>query len=232
MRKILTALVVLLVLLVVVDRGASALAARTIATELQRSGPLAQRPDVTIGGFPFLTQALRGDYDRIEVQAQRVPAGDDLVLADLTAVLTGVQLSVSSALSAGVKRVPVATIDARARLSFADLARRSGNRTLTVSGAGDQVRVRGSVQILGRMVTADALSTVTLQAGVVVVTAQSFEVGNTAADAVLTRALQGRFDLRVPIGTLPYGLVVTGIAVEPAGIVLLAKARDSVLSAG
>ena len=46
---------------------------------------------------------------------------------------------------------------------------------------------------------------------------------------LLTGALEGRFDLRVPVEGLPYGLVVTAVEVTADGVVVLASARDTVL---
>ena len=50
------------------------------------------------------------------------------------------------------------------------------------------------------------------------VTAESFEVGNDLANDLVTRALRGRFDLRVPVDGLPYGLQVDGVRVRPEGL--------------
>ena len=228
MRKLL-ALLLLLVLLVVVDRSAAGYAGRTLATELQRSGGLDARPSVVVDGFPFLTQAMAGRYGRIEVAASDVPAGDTTV-ARLEAVLTGVRVPLSQVLSGAVTQVPVDGVDARAVLGYDALSRSSGSRRLTAEAAGDRVRVRGEVEILGQRLAAAAVSTVALEGDDVVVTAQSFEVGNRVADALLTVALRDRLDLRLSVRDLPYGLRVDAVTVEPAGVVVRATARDTVLT--
>lgn len=230
MKKIL-GLVLLLALLVLADRGAAAYADRALATQLQRSAGLSVAPSVAIGGFPFLTQAVRGRYGRIEVAAAGVPAGDT-VLARLDAVLTGVEVPLSDVLSGSVRAVPVEQVEARVLLSYDDLARSSGRRRLTASPAGDRVRVSGEVEVLGRVLRASAVSTVVLEGDAVVVTAQSYEVGNQVADALLTRALGDRLDLRVPVRALPYGLAVQSVTVEPAGILVRAAAAATVISTG
>ncbi|MCW2615932.1 MAG: hypothetical protein JWN08_2926 [Frankiales bacterium] len=229
MRKLLVALAVLAVLLLVADRASAALASRALADELQRSGGLSARPTVDVGGFPFLTQAVGGRYDRIEVRAEDVPAGE-VRLAGLEAVLNGVQVPLGDALSGSVAAVPVDRVDARVRLAYDVLARRSGGRRLSVAPAGARVRVTGSVEVLGQTVSATALSRVALDGDVVVVTAESFEVGNGVANAVLSRALGDRFDLRVPVRGLPYGLRVEQVSVEPDGVVVTAAAVDAVLT--
>ena len=228
MRKLL-ALLLLLLLLVVADRSAAAFAGRTLATELQRSAGLAARPSVAVDGFPFLTQATAGRYGRIEVVADDVPAGDTTV-ARLDAVLTGVRVPLSQVLSGAVTQVPVDGVDARAVLGYDALSRSSGSRRLTAEAAGDRVRVRGEVEVLGQRLAAAAVSTVALEGDDVVVAAQSFEVGNRVADALLTVALRDRLDLRLSVRDLPYGLRVDAVTVEPAGVVVRATARDTVLT--
>lgn len=229
MRRLLGVLLVLLVLAAIGDRAAAAFAANAIARELQSAAALPEPPEVSVGGLPFLTQALRGRYDRLELRAERVPAGE-VTFAELTATLTGVRIPLGDILGDTVDAVPVDLVQGRGVLSYADLSRRSGNRGLRVTPAGDRLRVVGEVSVAGRRLSAAAVSTLTLEGSDLVVTAQSIDVGNEAADAVLTRALRGRLDLRVPLARLPYGLQITDVAVEPGGVTFQAVARDAVLS--
>ncbi len=229
MGRLLPLALVLLVVLVVGDRLAAGFAARAVAAQLQSAAALAEPPEVAVGGVPFLTQAVRGRYDRLEVRAVRVPAGE-VSFAELTATLSGVGVPLTDILSGTVDSVPVDVVDGRGLLSYDTLSRRSGDRDLTVTPVGNRLRVEGSVPVAGRRLAAAAVSSVTIEGNDLVVTAQSIEVGNSAADAVLSRALRGRLDLRVPIGRLPYGLQVTGVAVEPDGVAFRAGARDVVLT--
>lgn len=231
MKRLTVGLVVLLALLLVADRVGASLASNAVAAEVQSSTRLSSEPEVEVTGFPFLTQALAGRYDRVEVGATDVPAGD-LVLSRLDTTLTGVQLPLSDALSGSVDRVPVEGVRARALVGYSELARRAGDRQLTVAPAGDRVRVTGSVEVLGRTLSATAVSRVEVVEGDLVVTAEAYEVGSETADDLLTRALGDRLDLRIPVTGLPYGLQVSGVEIEPAGVVVLATASDTVLSAG
>lgn len=220
---------VLLVLAAVADRVGAALAGRAVADQLQRAGGLTTVPDVDVTGVPFLTQAVGGRYRRIDVRAAQVPAGE-VVLRTLDVRLTGVRVPLSDALSGSVDRVPVDRLDATVLLSYDDLARRAGDRSLTVAPAGEDLRVRGAVRVLGQEVAASAVSRISIEGDEVVVTAQSIEVGNSLADAVLTRALRGRLDFRFRLGALPYGLGVTGVDVRPDGVAVAAVAEDAVLT--
>jgi hypothetical protein len=230
-KRLAVSLVVLLVLLVVADRVGAALASRAVATQLASSTALRETPEVDIVGFPFLTQAVAGRYERVEVEASGVPAGE-LRLARLEATLTGVHLPLSQALSGAVDQVPVDRLRARATVPYDELGQRSGSGRFTVAPAGERVRVTGEVEVLGRTLTATAVSRVEVVDEEIVLTPEAFEVGGAAADALVSRALGGRFDLRLALDALPYGLQVTGVEVQPEGLVVRASARDVVLRAG
>ena len=228
MKGVLTSLVVLVVLAVGADRLSLVLTERAVASQLQSSGSLSSRPSVSIHGFPFLTQALSGRYDDVDLSADEVTAGGGR-LSRLEASLHGVHVSLSSALSGSVSTVPVDQLRATVLMSYADMTTQLRDRRLAVSRGGDLLRVTGSVTVLGRSVSASALSTVTLSGTSVVVTAQRFEVAGAVADRVLTRALGNRLDFVVRIGALPYGLKLTGVHVAAAGIIATAAADGVVL---
>jgi hypothetical protein len=229
-KGVLVTLVTLAVCAVAADRISLVLSERAVATQLQTSGGLSTRPDVSIRGMPFLTQAFAGKYDDVEVSADEVTAGGGR-LSRLDVTLRGVHVPLSDALSGSVSSVPVDALRATVLLSYADIGLQLRDRRLTVAPAGDQVRVSGSVQVLGRTVTASALSTVTLSGSTVVVTANRFEVGHAVANRAVTAALAGRFDFVIRVGQLPYGLVMSSLRVAPEGVVATADASHTVLRA-
>ena len=227
-------MVVLVALLVGADRVGVAVAERELADELQGSAGLPSRPEVHVRGVPFLTQALRGRYDRIDVVARDVPAGEvsgtAVVLPRLSATLRGARVPLSGAVQGAVTTVPVDRVDARAVLPF-DVVRRSSEvADLEVAAEGDRLRLRGTVRVFGEDLAGSALSRLSVDDGQVVVTAESFDVGPGLADRLLTRALAGRFDARVSLGALPYGLRVDGVTVQDEGLAVTAGADDAVLS--
>ena len=223
-------LLVVVGLLVALDRVGLMVAERAVATEARTSGGLAADPAVKIKGFPFLTQALRGSYDEVEVSAHGIMRGG-VTLRSFTADLRDVQVPVADAVKRQLAQVPVSRLTATAVIAYADIASARGvDRKLVVAPSGDGlVRVTGSVSVLGETLSATALSSVRLDGRTVVVTARRFEVGGKAADAALASALAGRLDLRVPVGALPYGLVLTGLTITKDGIVLTAEAGPTIL---
>jgi hypothetical protein len=229
-RKLLLAVLVVAVLLVVGDRVGASLAEQAVARELAGSG-LGGELLVDIRGTPFLTQAVAGRYDQVVVQAEDVPAGE-LRFSQFEATLRGLQVPLSQALSGDVAEVPVESLRARALVPYDELARRPRAADVTVEPVGERVRVTGRVEVLGRTLSATTLSRVELDGDDVVVTAESFDVGNETISAVLTKALTGKLDVRLPIQDLPYGLDPTAVDVTPVGVLVDAFATDTVLTAG
>lgn len=218
----------------VADRVGAAMAARAVAQELQAQAGLTAPPDVTVDGVPFLTQSLAGRYERIRVTAADVPAGEvqgrPVRLRTLSATLRGARVPLSDALSGAVTSVPVDRVDALVLLPYDVFAGSAAGGRVTVAPAGDLLRVSGTVRVLGRDLRAAALSRVRVDDDVLVVTAESFDVGGSLADRLVTRALRDRFDLRVDLGGLPYGLRVDDVQVQAEGVAVRAISVGTVLS--
>ena len=220
---------VLVVLAVVGDRVAKSVAERVIAGRLADAGSTLATPTVHVHGFPFLTQAIRGRFDDVTVDAADVRIGT-LRARRFIAELHGVRVPLSAALSRQVTSVPVDGLTSTAVLSYADLGSAVADRGLTVSSAGGgRALVTGRLTLLGQTLQASAVSLPTLQDSTVVVTAERYEVGHRAADAILSRALGSRLDFRLRLGPLPYGLHVTGLTTTPDGVVLSARSAGTVL---
>ena len=77
-RRVLIVVAVLAVLLVGADRAAVWAAQRGLAAAIQQSQDLAETPEVHIGGFPFLTQAISGNYQQVDVTVADLPTQSGL----------------------------------------------------------------------------------------------------------------------------------------------------------
>ncbi len=227
MRKLLVVVAVLTALAVGADRVAVAVAQGVLASQLGKVGDLRTDPSVTIAGFPFLTQAFDGHYERIEVRADDV-ARKGLRVSRLTVALEGVDLPLSKALKGSVGAVPVAGLSATALVSYADLAAASDLPDLTITRAGDGVRVAGTVTVGGRPVKASALSSVELSGTTLVVTTRSVEGALApAVKAEVARAL----GIRAPVAALPFGLGLKDLQVTNDGALLTAASGPTTLRA-
>jgi hypothetical protein len=73
LRKLLVALGVLVLLAVVVDRGSKYLVENTLADHVEKKESVTG-VDVTIDGFPFLTQVIQNHFDKVDVTMPRLQA--------------------------------------------------------------------------------------------------------------------------------------------------------------
>lgn len=227
MRRLLTALVIVLVLLLAADRITVVVASRTVAARLRASAGLTQDPTVDITGFPFLTQAISGRYERVTVRAGALTRGG-VRLSRLDVALSGARIPLSDALSGQVASVPVDGLLATAVVTYADVASVGKLAGVTVTPAGAGVKVTARLTVLGQSVTASTESTVRLDGRSIVITARKVTVLGQSS-GLLNSALAGRLDLRVPIGTLPYGLALTGVHATGEGLVLDARSGPTVI---
>jgi hypothetical protein len=132
-KRLIIVLLVLLGVLVAVDYGAAAAAESAVSRQMRERLGLADDPSVRINGFPFLTQALSGEYRSVQVEAQRVPVGQ-LRQVDVRAQLNDVTAPLSELLGSGPKTLRVANADGSERVGTTDLeALLPGVRKLTIA---------------------------------------------------------------------------------------------------
>ena len=229
MRKLVVVLVVLAALLVVADRVTLHLAETAVAQQARQGAGLTTTPSVRVRGFPFLTQALRGRFGRIDISATDLDRGGVRV-SSLKATLRDVLIPWQQALNGSATSIEVGSLQATAVVAYADLAHRSRVMGVTITPEGDALRVTGRVTVLGQTVRVSALSSVALKRGRIAVTARSLRVLGQSTPG-LVNALAGALDLLVPIGALPYDLKLTSLQVTPSGLQLEARSGPTVLHA-
>jgi len=118
-------LVVLVLLLVGADFGAAAIAEHMISQKARTQLALSDDPSVTIHGFPFLTQALAGDYSHISVSATGIPVDDKLRDVAINADLEDVTAPLSDLANGNTKTIKVGKLTGAVTLKAADLNRES-----------------------------------------------------------------------------------------------------------
>ncbi|WP_055700329.1 DUF2993 domain-containing protein [Streptomyces silaceus] len=112
-RILLVVVVILGGLFVAADRLAVNFAESEAADKLRSGEGLGETPDVSIKGFPFLTQVVGGELDDVEVGIKNYDAksgSDSIRIADLTAHMKGVKFSgdyssATAATASGTARV-------------------------------------------------------------------------------------------------------------------------------
>jgi hypothetical protein len=210
MRRAVIVVLVILGLLVVADRVALAAAEHVVAGRIQTDQRLAQRPDVTIHGFPFLTQALAGRYDQVTVHVRGL-RNRRMPVAKLSVVLNGVHVPLGAVTSGHLSQVPVDRASATILLTYDDVNAYLGDHLHVSQGDNGQVKVAGSVTVAGRTVSASASGRVDVR-------------GDDLAVAVG----QG-LDFTIPLSGLPFRIGLVGAKATKAGIEVSATAAGLVL---
>ncbi len=227
MRALVVVLLLLLGLAVVADRVGVGVAEDRVAAVIAERGGLAGQPVVEIEGFPFLTQAIGGEYEEVRIALTAADLGQpEGTRADVT--LRGVQVPLSAVLSGSVTEVPVDRVAGTATLSYELLSEQLGPDT-TLTPEGDLLRVERTVELAGLTLPLTATGTVTLQDGDLVVdVAEAAGAGVDLPDFLLDRAAD-LLDLRYPLPALPFGLELTGVRPGEDGVRVAVEATDTVL---
>ncbi|MEV3990692.1 DUF2993 domain-containing protein [Streptomyces sp. NPDC049837] len=189
-------------------------------------GLAAGSADVSIKGFPFLTQVMGKELDQVDVTLTGVEAsagGRKVRVTEMDAALKNVRLknNFSTAVAASASGT--------ARISYADLAKASGEDVTLGYGGNGKVKVTGSVElpVLGS-VTRSVLSSVSVVGG---------ETIRVRADKVPGEGIPGledrvreRTDFDRQVGGLPAGLKLTKVEATPEGLTVTVTGTDVVLA--
>ncbi|MFB7053811.1 LmeA family phospholipid-binding protein [Streptomyces vinaceus] len=214
-----------------VDRWAVNYAENRLAERIQARQGLAGSTEVDIHGFPFLTQALAHDLDRVDVKLTGVEAVSDgrrTRLSQLDAGFRGVKLN--GDYSGGTAKHAEGT----ALVTYKDLTEASQTGvTVTYGGAPGKVKVTAALEFLGRKLAPSVVSTVAL-----VDAPGGGKMVRVRADEVPGEGLPGiegavrkktDFDRRLDSG-LPSGLKLTTLTSDESGVHLTLSGTDVVLA--
>jgi hypothetical protein len=211
----LIALVVVVVLLVAADFAARAVAENVAATQFQKQGDLTNKPDVTIEGFPFLTQVASKDFSDIEVSAANEKEGP-VTITSINATATGVHLN-----SYSFKSGEISTISGTLLINFASL----GNTLTTeigplgtlLKGAGLDLTAAGPDEITASMNLVVTTGSATWRVSRVSPTELNITLVNSSG--LSPSLLSSMQNVDIPIPKLPLGLTIDTVRVSPAGVV-------------
>lgn len=213
LRTTIIVLIVLLALLVALDFAARAFAENEVAAQIQKQG-FPKKPDVSIEGFPFLTQVISRNFGDVQLSSDNVSEGA-LDIQSVKATMTGVH--VNSSFNGGtVGRLSgtiLVTFPALANAMTAQaggLSALLGGRVLTLSYAGDdEVKTALDLAIASGTAVWKVVSTGHKEISVRLVSA-----------AGLTSALLGSIStINLPLPSLPLGLSIQNVKVTPGGLV-------------
>jgi hypothetical protein len=259
MRRIVIALIVSVALIVAVDFAAASAAEYQVSKQMRERLALPGDPDVRINGFPFLWQAFRGDYPKVDVYAQKLTVGD-LHNLGVHALLYHVRLPFRDILQGNVQRFSVDDVQGSVLITKDDLSRRlpgvselhvetvntedldkakrnsqDATQESSVSGVDpDQaVRLIATMPVMGKKVKVTVLAVLEQTGNEVVISPRDIRVGSGAAATRLPRmaqiGLRQLFTLRLAPGTLPFGATPTMLKAVDNAVELTGFMRDLVI---
>ena len=225
MRKLIIALVVLAALFVAVDRVVVSAAENVVARRVQVAADLEQEPQVEIRGFPFLTQAVRGLYRRVDISLDGLQRGDAR-LESLVVHLKDVHAPLAQMLNRDDSiRVRAESAKASAVVPYHVIEQRIPGEA-QVKARGERLRLTTAVTRFGQEFAAEVVLQPSISDGNLVFSAQRIQVEGVG----VTDELAERFDFTVEIGRLPFGLHLTGVEARPGGVRLAAVGKDVLLT--
>jgi hypothetical protein len=130
---------------VAADRIAVNMAESEAADKIKSSQGLSSTPEISIKGFPFLTQVVGKELDEVDVSLSGITAtagGHSVNVTEVRAELRSVRID-SSFSSAVADRA-----DGSARISYADLTK-AAPKGATISYAGPDRAAKGQVKVTG-----------------------------------------------------------------------------------
>ncbi|MGW7055531.1 LmeA family phospholipid-binding protein [Streptomyces sp. NPDC054887] len=150
---------------VALDRLALNYAESEVAERVKSRQGLTGTVDVSIKGFPFLTQVASKHFDQVDVTVDGVEAsaeGRTVRVSELTAALHDVRVRGSFS---GFSDATADRATGSARISYEDLTAASESSFPVSYGGDGKVKVTGSAEILGREITRSVISTVSVVDG-------------------------------------------------------------------
>ena len=214
MRKGLVIFLVLLIgLVIAADRIGLWVAQDQIAKNVATQYDLDHKPTVKIKGFPFLNQALNGEYGEIDVNVGDVTQLG-VHLTNTMVTLKGVKAPLSDAVHGDATQMVADTATSTATVSYADVGKEAP-RGLKISAKGKVLQVRGPVTVLGLSRTVTATVTVKPSGRTVRVLPQTVDAGGTTLPVAL---VQQAFSFTLPVKGLPLNTRISDVQVGKDGL--------------
>ncbi|MFC9856726.1 MULTISPECIES: LmeA family phospholipid-binding protein [unclassified Streptomyces] len=228
MRALRILLIVLVVLggaFVAVDRAAVYFAESEAEGRVRITGGSAGSTDVSIKGFPFLTQVAGSRFDQVDVELTGIRAsagGRAIRISEMRAQLHDVTLG------SGYSSATAARATGTAVVNYEDLTSAANDGVAVEYGGDGKVKVTGTVDILGRPVSRSVLSTVTLVDGRTI----RVHADKVPGEGIpgLEDLVRGQTDFEREIGGLPDGLKLEKVEVTRDGLEISVTGSDVALT--
>ncbi|MFE6682368.1 DUF2993 domain-containing protein [Streptomyces sp. NPDC057729] len=221
LRILLVIVVVLGGIFVAVDRAAVYFVESEAERRVAVTGATIGSTDVSIKGFPFLTQVAGSQLDEVDVEISGIETdanGRRIRISRMNAALYEVKLA------DGYSSATAARATGTAVISYEDLTKAASDGVVVEYGGNGKVKVTGTVDILGRPLSRSVLSTVTLIDGRTI---------KVHADKVPGEGIPGleglvrqKTDFEREVGGLPSGLKLQRIQPTADGLEISVTGTD------
>jgi hypothetical protein len=224
MRKLLIAVVVLVLLGAGADFAAARIFEDRVTDALQREYDLGRRPVVQVRDVPFLPHLATGRFSTIDVAATDARA-KGVNAAQLQLTLHGVRVP-REVMLGEPGRVTVERADGTIELTEAEVNRLLADRlqggTLAIEEDGVEVRV--DLSLVGQALVKGKLGA---RGGAVTFTPDEIRLGERGRlDPAVENLLSDRFTFQVPLPDLPAGVRLERFETRPGTVVLSGRAAS------
>lgn len=220
-RRFVLVVVIVLALLVVLDFAARVAAQNVMAAQIEKQG-LPQKPDVTIGGFPFLTQVATKDFQRVTISTANLTEGP-VTITSVEVTATGIRLRSYSSASG-----TISALSGTALISFASLgntlAQEFGPLGAVLNGAGLNLSDAGPDEVKASLNLLVASGSATWR--VTRLSGNQLHISLVGSSGLPTSLLASIQSLTVQIPKLPLGLTIDSVRVTPDGVVGQVSGHD------
>jgi hypothetical protein len=225
MRKLLIAVVVLLLLGAAADFAAARVFEDRVTEALQREYDLGRRPVVQVRDVPFLPRLATGRFSTIDLAATDATARG-INAAQLKLTLHGVRVP-RDVLLGEPGRITVDRADGTIELTEAEVNRLLADRlqggTLAIKEDGVELRVK--VPLLGQTLEARVTGELGARDGRVTFTPAEIRLGEQGRiDPSTEDLLASQFTFEVPLPELPAGVRLERVDTRPGTVVLSGRA--------
>jgi hypothetical protein len=225
MRKLLIAVVVLLLLGAAADFAAARVFEDRVTEALQREYDLGRRPVVQVRDVPFLPHLATGRFSTIDLAATDATARG-INAAQLKLTLHGVRVP-RDVLLGEPGRITVDRADGTIELTAAEVNRLLADRlqggTLAIKEDGVELRVK--VPLLGQTLEAQVTGELGARDGRVTFTPDEIRLGDQGRiDPSAEDLLASQFTFEVPLPELPAGVRLERVDTRPGTVVLSGRA--------
>jgi hypothetical protein len=224
MRKLLIAVVVLLLLGAGADFAAARVFEDRVTEALQREYDLGRRPVVQVRDVPFLPHLATGRFSTIDLAATDATARG-INAAQLKLTLHGVRVP-RDVLLGDPGRITVDRADGTIELTEAEINRLLADRLQggALAVKEDGVELRAQVPLLGQTLEAQVTGELGARDGRVTFTPKEIRLGEGRVDPSVEDLLASQFTFEVPLPELPAGVRLERVDTRPGTVVLSGRA--------